>query len=108
MSSPEMPLIGALVLAVALTANFFRAFWRMDLQRTRSTQRIPTTRRQVIACAVSGSLPLMGALVLLMVADRPWTPADAPALAACCALLGWTLHLIMDNIMTWGTPRLPR
>ncbi|TAL24530.1 MAG: hypothetical protein EPO01_05485 [Aquabacterium sp.] len=111
MSSPEMPLIGALVLAIALTANFLVAFWRMDLNVTRARPqqhqaRARTPRRQLIACAVSAALPLLGALSMLAVAGHDWTGADAPLLAAACAAVGWLLQSLMDSLMSWGTPRL--
>lgn len=111
MSFPEMPLIGALVLAVALTANFLFAFWRMDLNAARIRQQkrqahARTPRRQLIACAISAVLPLLGAMSMLSMAGHDWTTADAPLLAAACAAVGWLLHSLMDSLMRWGTPRL--
>lgn len=103
MNASEMPLIGALVLAIALTANYFLAFWRMDLSRPKQL-RARTPRRQVIACAASAVLPLVGALLPLSLAGLPWTTADAPMLAVACAGAGFALQLLMDRLMVWGTP----
>lgn len=103
MNASEMPLIGALFLAIALTANYFLAFWRMDLNRPNSL-RARTPRRQIIACSASAALPLVGAIAPLSVANLPWTSADAPLLAIACAFTGLVLHVLMDKLMVWGTP----
>ena len=103
MNASEMPLIGALFLAVALTANYFLAFWRMDPSHPKS-ERARTPRRQIIACSASAVLPLVGALAPLSVSGLHWTTADAPLLALARAGIGFVLHALMDKLMVWGTP----
>lgn len=103
MNASEMPLIGALFLSIALTTNYLLSFSRMTFDRPK-TLRARTPRRQLIACAISAALPLIGAMAPLSVAHWPWKTADAPLLAAGCALTGWVLSVLMDKLMSWGTP----
>ncbi len=103
MNASHMPLVGALALAVALTANYFLAFSRMDINRPQG-KRLATPRRQLVACAAAAVLPLIGALLPLSQADRNWTADDAAMLAWACGAIGLVLHLLMDKLMTWGTP----
>lgn len=95
-----MALMGALVLVVALTANFFLAAWRLNLIGLFERRRTAPWR-QLAAGALAAILPWLGALAVLA-----FTPADigghVEPLAIGYACAGYGLHRVMDFLVHWA------
>lgn len=105
MSDTVMALMSALILAIALTANFFVAAWRLNLIGI-FERSVPMTWRQVLAGAGAAALPWVGAYAAMTLAGH-FAASRSPAdLAFSCAALGYGLHAVMDVLVDWGNSRV--
>lgn len=104
MSETLMALLSALILAIALTAQFFVAAWRLNLIGI-FERSIPMSWRQLLAGIGAGSLPWIGAYLAMTLAPQIAVHHGAADLAAGCAALGYGLHVVMDMLVDWGNAR---
>ena len=99
------PLIGIIVLCLALTANFFRTAWKLGILRSFG-RRQPLNWRAWIAGALAACLPMSGAMAAMVII--PETGADdvvqigAAELAIQLALAGLVFHWLNDKVLHWG------
>lgn len=101
MSDTLMALLSALVLAIALTAQFFVAAWRLNLIGI-FERSVPLSWRQVFAGAGAAALPWIGAYLAMSLAPQLAANHGAADLALACAALGFGLHVLMDLLVEWG------
>lgn len=101
MSETLMALMSALILAIALTAQFFVAAWRLNLIGI-FERSVPLSWRQVLAGAGAAALPWIGAYLAMTLAPQIAAHHGAADLAFGCAALGYGLHVLMDMLVEWG------
>ncbi|WP_374592276.1 hypothetical protein [Aquabacterium sp.] len=104
MSDTVMALTSALILAIALTANFFVAAWRLNLIGI-FERSVPLSWRQVVAGAVAAALPWIGAYAAMTLAGHFAASRNPADLAVSCAALGYGLSRVMDVLVDWGNQR---
>jgi len=95
-SSPNEFLVAALILALALTANFFYAIQRLDVHANGPRRRVASWRR-ILAFTGAAMLPALSAGAVLLLASRPWSHASF--FAGACAACGLISHQLMDAML---------
>ncbi len=104
---PLSPLFGVAILALVLTANYFRTAWRLGLLRAFG-RRATLSNRTLLAGSVAAVLPFVGAMVamgLIPVGEHGQMQSSAFQLAVHMALCGLVMHEANDAIVRWGAPR---
>lgn len=104
MSISTLALMSALIMALALTANFFVAAWRLNLIGI-FERSVPLSWRQVLAGTVAAALPWLGAYLAMTLAQHYANRHGAADLALSCAAIGCGLHGLMDALVGWGNAR---
>lgn len=89
-------LVAAMLLALVLTANFFRAVHRLDVRAHGRAPRVASWRR-IAAFSVAAILPAASALAVIGMA--PVLSAHVSTLASSCAATGFFSHQAMDAIL---------
>lgn len=101
MSDTLMALLSALILAIALTAQFFVAAWRLNLIGI-FERRATLCWRRIAAGAGAAALPWIGAYLAMTLAPHLLGKYSAGDLALSCAAMGYGLHCVMDALVQWG------
>ncbi len=105
MSDTVLALMSALILAIALTANFFVAAWRLNLVGI-FERSVPMSWRQVAAGVGAASLPWIGAYAAMTLAGHFAASRNPADVAFSCAALGYGLSRVMDVLVDWGNQRV--
>jgi hypothetical protein len=98
------PLLGVMILSVVLVANFFTAAWRLGILRAFGRRR-QISWRTLAAGAMAACLPFAGAIMALMMipSDNAVDVSQAAGqLAVQLSVSGLMMHLINDQLITWG------
>jgi len=98
------PLIGVLIMSIALIGNFFFTAWKLGILRAFGRRRT-LSWRVLTAGALSACLPFAGAMITLaaMPADDGVKVAmNAAQLAFELGLTGFVLHLVNDQVVNWA------
>lgn len=99
------PLIGVLVMSIALIGNFFFTAWKLGILRAFGRRHV-LNWRVLAAGALTACLPLAGAMITLAAipADDGVKVAMSAAQLACeLGLTGFVLHLVNDQIVNWAS-----
>lgn len=98
------PLLGVMVLSFVLVTNFFVAAWQLGVLRAFGRRKI-LNWRTLTASSLAACIPFAGAILALTL-----IPSDnsvdisqyAGQLAVQLASCGLVMHLINDQLVSWG------
>lgn len=105
---PLSPLFGVAVLALVLTANYFRTAWKLGLLQAFGRRR-PLTWRTIIAGSLAAFLPMAGAFIGMAILPAGETERLASGMgpgwmALELSVCGLGLHAVSDWLIGWGSP----
>ena len=98
------PLIGVLIMSIALIGNFFFTAWKLGILRAFGRRRV-LSWRVLAAGTLSACLPFAGAMITLAAIpadDGVKVAMNAAQLALELALTGFVLHWLNDQIVSWA------
>ena len=97
------PLIGVLIMSIALIGNFFFTAWKLGILRAFGRRRV-LSWRVLAAGTLSACLPFAGAITLAAIPadDGVKVAMNAAQLALELALTGFGLHWLNDQIVSWS------
>ena len=98
------PLIGVLIMSIALIGNFFFTAWKLGILRAFGRRRV-LSWRVLTAGTLSACLPFAGAMITLAAIpadDGVKVAMSAAQLALELALTGFVLHLVNDQLVNWA------
>ncbi len=98
------PLIGVLIMSIALIGNFFFTAWKLGILSAFGRRGVMSWR-VLTAGALSACLPFAGAMITLSAIpadDGVKVAMNAAQLALELALTGFVLHLVNDQLVNWA------